>query len=196
MTDHRAENERSDMADQAERQEVLFRDCLETRLAPMLSIARLMNEDTKKAERVVRLSAIDAFGRLNGERSADDCAARLSSSLVKYLLPEEDDLERASSRAVTADPHEAGLDNSVASSLSAVEAEAIMGDADRDTVNDAFRRLPRVERLVLAMITVGNHTSGEVSQMMDTTRDVIRRIRMQAQKRLYHELASLTAMGT
>jgi DNA-directed RNA polymerase specialized sigma24 family protein len=178
-------------------QDVMFRDCLDNRLAPMLSIAQLMHDetnDTGTAEQVVTESAMDAYARLNGEKTVDECAARLSCALVRRLVPQEE-LEKASSQALTVDPKQAGLDHSEANSLSAMDAEAVVCDADMHTVDSAFKRLPRLERLVLAMITVGNHTTAEVSRMMETTRRVIRRLRVQAQKRLNQELADLSSSG-
>lgn len=179
-------------------QDVMFRDCLDNRLAPMLSIAQLMHDDsndTRTAEQVVTESAMDAYARLNGEKTVDECAARLSGALVRRLIP-QDELEKASSLALTVDPKKAGLDHSEANSLSAMDAEAVVCDADMHTVDSAFRRLPRLERLVLAMITVGDHTTAEVSRMMETRHRVIRRLRVKAQKRLNQELADLTSSGS
>ncbi|MBD3333345.1 hypothetical protein GF356_10885 [candidate division GN15 bacterium] len=180
-------------------QDMMFRDCLDNRLAPMLSIAQLMHDDshdidTRTAEQVVTESAMDAYARLNGEKTVDECAMRLSGALVRRLVPQEE-LEKASSQALTVDPEKAGLDHTEANSMSAVDAEAVVCDADARTVDSAFKRLPRLERLVLAMITVGDHTTAEVSRMMETTRRVIRRLRIQAQKRLNQELAGLTSSG-
>lgn len=177
-------------------QRAAFRDCLENRLVSMLSIAELMNDDVAVAERIVTESAIEAYVESGDTTSSDDCAVRLGTALVRRLLTDTSDLQEAVTRTATMRLDETNSDGVLAGALSALDAEVIVSDADRRTVREAFRRLPEPERLVLALVMSGNHTTAELSRIFDVRRDVIRRLRVRAQQCLQRELADLTRVGT
>jgi ribosomal protein S6 len=173
-----------------------FRKCLENRLASMISIAELMNDDVTVAERIVAESAIEAYNESGNTVSSDDCAVHLSTALVRRLLADTSDLREAVMRTATMRLDEANSGASLGGALSALDAEVIISDADRSTVREAFRRLPEPERLVLALVMSGNHTTAELSRILDMQRDMIRSLRIRAQQCLQRELAGLIRAGT
>jgi len=148
-----------------------FRKCLENRLASMISIAELMNDDVTVAERIVAESAIEAYNESGNTVSSDDCAVHLSTALVRRLLADTSDLREAVMRTATMRLDEANSGASLGGALSALDAEVIISDS-------------------------GNHTTAELSRILDMQRDMIRSLRIRAQQCLQRELAGLIRAGT